>query len=592
MSAAAAAPAAPSPFAEQVLREQVAMLYSTIRAATLGDFLLALAFGSAMYWQMRAWPILAWMLLHLYNTSRLPVMTAYFKDPQAGQRLQHWADVYCRELALNSLTWGLAPLLFLPDSLPLTAVMMLVMMGLCAAGVSAVAPLARAARHYLVPMLACLMLALLMRPSTMHLFLALCSAIFLASILRFAKAQSALLKQALQARFENEALAAQLARQVRATEEASQQKTRFLASASHDLRQPLHAIALLGAALQKQLAGAPQEANAERLMQAVGTLSQSLDAMLDVSRLDAGVVAATRRPIALQEIFQSLGQSFVNAASEKDITLRLRATELWVDSDPQLLRRLLSNLLDNAIKYTHEGGVLVLARGRAAQVWVELYDTGIGIAPEQQSRVYEEFYQVGNPGRDRALGLGIGLAIVARLARLLQHPLQQRSVLGRGTRFRLVLPRAAAPPTRPLSSVLPLPPLWSADSAARTLPRRALLLDDEADVRLAMVQLLQAYEVHACAVADEAQARGALAQARAAGQPFDLLICDFRLAGGADGLQAGMALAREFAPLALLLVTGETAPERLRHVRSAGVPVLFKPVGGEQLLQAIAAIRG
>ncbi|QEA14157.1 ATP-binding response regulator [Comamonas flocculans] len=592
MSASTSAPAAPpSPYAEKVLREQVAMLYSTIRTATLGDFLLALAFGSAMYWQMRAWPILAWMLLHLYNTSRMPLLTAYFKDPQADQRLQHWADTYCRELRLNSLTWGLAPLLFLPDSLPLTALMMLVMMGLCAAGVSAVSPLARAARHYLIPMLVCLMLALLIRPSAMHVFLAVCCAIFLGSILRFARAQSELLVQALHARFEKEALAAQLARQMRATEEASQQKTRFLASASHDLRQPLHAIALLGAALQKQLAGHAQETTAERLMQAVGTLTHSLDAMLDVSRLDAGVVAAKRRPIALQEIFQSLGQSFVNAASEKDITLRLRATELWADSDPQLLRRLLSNLLDNAIKYTREGGVLVLARGRATQVWIEVYDTGIGIAPEQQGRVYEEFYQVGNPGRDRALGLGIGLSVVARLARLLEHSLQQRSTLGRGTRFRLVLPRATPLRTR-AGPALPPATAWSVAAGTRPLPRRVLLLDDEADVRSAMTQLLQAYDVDAHAVADEAQARAQLMQAQAAGKPFALLICDFRLAGDADGLQAGEALAREFAPLALLLVTGETAPERLRHVRSAGVPVLFKPVGSEQLLQAIADTRG
>ncbi|WP_024537898.1 hybrid sensor histidine kinase/response regulator [Comamonas badia] len=569
-----------------VLREQVAMLYSTIRAATLGDALLALTFGAAMYWQAPHWLVLAWMLLHLYNTSRLPVLTAYFKDQAADGHLTHWADTYCRELRLNSITWGLAPLLFLPDTLPLTALMMLIMMGLCAAGVSAVSPLRRAAWNYLLPMMLCLTLALLLRPSVMNAVLAVCCLIFLGSVLRFAGAQSDLMAQSLRSRFEKEALAEQLAAQVKATEEASRQKTRFLASASHDLRQPLHAISLLGAALQHQLHGQPAGINADRLMQAVGTLGHSLDSMLDISRLDAGVVATERRPIALQDLFQSLNQSFVDAASEKELALRVRATGLWVDSDPQLLLRLLSNLIDNAIKYTARGGVLVLARQRRGQACIEVHDTGIGIAPEQQKLIYQEFYQVNNPGRDRALGLGIGLSIVARLSQLLGHRLQLDSSPGRGSRFRLHLPLAQAPVGIDLALAA------AVTHYTPSLPppaRPILILDDEADVRIAMCELLLSHGVQARAASTEAEAAAMLQAAQARGQPFGQLICDLRLAHGVDGLRCGLALARRFAPLALLLVTGETAPERLRYVRAAGVPVLFKPVNTQQLLAAISA---
>ena len=569
-----------------VLREQVAILYSTIRAATLGDALLALTFGAAMYWQAPHWLVLVWMLAHLYNTSRLPVLTAYFKDPMADEHLTHWADTYCRELRLNSITWGLAPLLFLPDTLPLTALMMLIMMGLCAAGVSAVSPLKRAAWNYLLPMLLCLTLGLLLRPSVMNAILAVCCLIFLGSIVRFAKAQSDLMAQSLRSRFEKQALAEQLAAQVKATEEASRQKTRFLASASHDLRQPLHAISLLGAALQHQLRGQPASINADRLMQAVGTLGHSLDSMLDFSRLDAGVIAAERQPLALQELFQSLNQRFVDAASEKELALRVRATELWVDSDPQLLQRLLSNLLDNAIKYTTRGGVLVLARRRQGQACIEVHDTGIGIAPEQQKLIYQEFYQVNNPGRDRALGLGIGLSIVARLSKLLAHRLQLDSTPGRGSRFRLYLPLAQASAGSDLASAATTkhctPPL-----AAPAQP--ILILDDEADVRIAMCELLLSHGVQARAASTEAEAAALLQAAQAEGEPFEQLICDLRLAHGVDGLRVGLALARRFAPLTLLLVTGETAPERLRYVRAAGVPVLFKPVNTQLLLTAISA---
>ncbi|WP_291541319.1 MULTISPECIES: hybrid sensor histidine kinase/response regulator [unclassified Comamonas] len=567
-----------------MLREQVAMLYSTIRMATLGDSLLALAFGAAMYWQTGQWTVLAWMLAHVYNTSRLPRLTAYFKDAHADERPAHWADIYCREMRLNSLTWGAAPLLFLPESLHLVALLMLVMMGLCTAGVSAVSPLRRAAYNYLIPMLACLIAALLIRPSIMNAFLALCSAIFLGTVLHFAKAQSDLLAQALHARFEKQALAEQLAAQIEATEEASRQKTRFLASASHDLRQPLHAIMLLGAALRQQLRGKPEQGNADRLMQAVSALGHSLDSMLDISRLDAGVIAAQRQPIALRELFQSLNQSFVDAASEKDLALRVRATDLWAESDPQLLRRLLSNLVDNAIKYTHRGGILVLARRHGNEAWVQVHDTGIGIAPTQQSLIYNEFYQVNNPGRDRSLGLGIGLSIVARLSRLLAHRLELHSTIGRGTCFRLHLPLAQAPACAPACATpVPWPPPWAAAPA----PRRVLVLDDEADVREAMQELLRMHGLEVTLAADEAQASEALQRAQTLRKPITQLICDIRLAHGSDGLRIGQALARRFAPLQLLLVTGETAPERLQRVKDAGIPVLFKPVNADKLLAAL-----
>lgn len=587
---AGAAPAARPGLDILVLREQVAMVYATIRLATLGDSALAMIFGAIMYWQMRDWRVLLWMGLHIYNTARLPVLTAWSKDAQAAERAPHWARVYTRELGMNSLTWGLAPILFLPDSLPLVALMMLVVMGLCTSGVVAVAPLRSALYAYILPMISCLVLGLLMRPSGMHFFLMGCTLIFLGTMLGFARAQHRLLAEALRSRFEKQELAEQLERQMRATEAASQQKTRFLASASHDLRQPLHAIALLGAALQKQLAGKPEELNAQRLMSAVGTLGHSLDSMLDVSRLDAGVVVAEPQAVALHEVFRMLNQGFIGAASSKDIQLRVRATELWVHSDPQLLHRLLSNLVDNAIKYTHAGGVLVVARrrvapARPAEVWLDVVDTGIGIAPEQQARVFEEFYQVGNPGRDRALGLGIGLSIVARLSQLLQHPLELRSVPGRGTRVRLRLPETA--PAAVAAAVHPSQPQLRGVSLRA---RRILVLDDEVDVRTAMDQLLTLHGMQVGVAGDEAEAGALLQQAQDADRPFELLICDFRLAYGADGLQAGQRLVRRFAGLGLLLLTGETSPQRLQSVREAGVPVLFKPVVPERLLQALEAV--
>lgn len=581
-----------------VQREQVASLFSTIRTATYGDSVVAMVFGLLMYSQTRHPIIFIWMAMHFYTVLRLPIVTAYFKDPDVNRNIQHWIRIYCRELRINSIVWGLAPLLFLPDSLHLTSLMTMVMMGLCTAGVLAVSPLLKAVYNYIMPMMLGLTLALVLHADVPNLFLAICCIVFLVVVLRFAKAQHELLTASLRTRFEKAALVERLEQQIHATELASQEKTRFLAAASHDLRQPLHAIALLGAALENELDTRPEQANAARLMRAVNTLSHSLDIMLDVSRLDAGVVVPERQPIALHGLFQSLNQSFVSAASEKDIQLRVRSSPLWVDSDPQLLHRLLSNLIDNAIKYTQRGGVIVVARqrrsnlegARLGEIWIEIYDSGIGIAPEQQTRVFEEFYQVGNPGRDRSLGLGIGLSIVKRLAQLLEHPVELRSRPGRGTRFRLRLPATepqeiAAPVSERLMPLEPAP-------VSRERPDRVLVLDDEADVREAMRMLLLSHGIETEVAANEAEAVEALQGSIAASNPFTLLICDFRLADGVDGLQVGQALSRRFFNVPLLLITGETAPDRLQRVRETGVPVLFKPVSAARLLQAMRAATG
>jgi CheY-like chemotaxis protein len=211
-------------------------------------------------------------------------------------------------------------------------------------------------------------------------------------------------------------------------------------------------------------------------------------------------------------------------------------------------------------------------------------DTGIGIAPEQQDRVFEEYYQVQNPGRDRAQGLGIGLSIVERLSRLLDHPVQVYSRVGRGTRFRLRLPMAEPqhePPGAPVRRTV----------AALATHGRILLIDDEAEIREAMTGLLHTHGITVETVCNEAEAIDALAHPGTQAQPFALLLCDYRLSNGDNGLDVGLRLQRRFGLEApLILVTGETAPERLQRVRDSGVPVLFKPVNAATLLRTLAEV--
>lgn len=582
---------------QRVLREHVASVYDTYGASTLTHMAFVLIFGCIIYSQLGNPSLLFW-LGGLLMADVYVFFTPRWTPSRPARESAYWARKISRMVTLVSMITAVVPWLIVPyDNLPMTSLLMAVIVGSCARAAQSLWPLKSALFGYTLPMSLGLITALAWQGDGLHLFLATAGAAYLLLTLRAGIGQHKLLTESLMLRFENEALAARLGEQIAATERASEEKTRFLGTASHDLRQPLHAIALFGAALENELRDRPEGRNAERLMRAVNALGASLDTMLDVSRLDAGVITPTPQPVQLDALFLPLNHTFSARAEQKQLQLRVRASGLWVHSDPQLLHRMLSNLMDNALKYTAQGGVTVMARERGDAVWVEVRDTGIGIAAEQSGRIFEEFYQINNPGRDRSRGLGIGLSIVQRLSRLLGHPVQMHSRPGRGTHFRVVLPAVKAQG----GGLAPSFPPEAAEvrerqrGVAPVLPGRVLLLDDELEIREAMTGLLRSHAIDAHAVADEAAAAAALREAHSEGRPFDLLLCDYRLADGVDGLDAGLRLSRgqgegAGAPIPLLLVTGETSPDRLQRVRESRVPVLFKPVVAAVLLQAMAEL--
>lgn len=581
---------------DRVLAEKVDAQAQTDRDArwleTAVNALVALFF----YWQGGSELVLLWVAL------RLPVHLAgqwvslrYKADQERAQRPLHWSRLFTLSTSLDSTLWGLAGWLLPSTSDPIPYGLLVILV--CVASSAAVygTQLWSVVLGWVLPMNIGLLSALLWQGEPVFLFMAACMVINLGIVLHFGRQQQQLMTRTLTTRVEKEDLAEQLSEQVKIATQANEDKTRFLAAASHDLRQPMHAITLFGAVLEKELAGHPQHPNARRLMHAADALSGSLGTMLDISRLDAGAVAPTISNVPLNVIFRSLSQTFIPEAEHRGLQLHLRATPLWVRTDPELLQRLLGNLVENALKYTHHGGVLVVARARTDQVWVEVYDTGIGIASAHQNAVFREFYQINNPGRDRARGLGMGLSIVQRLARLLGYKVELTSQPGKGTRFRVTLPLARTPDADPGQKVhytiataspelQPLP-RWPA------LPRHVMLIDDEDDIADAMQAAMNAHGVLLTRVTRADQAAPAFAAARAGGLPIDALICDLRLEEGADGLALALALKKENAPpngqLKTLIITGETAPEPLQRVHDSGLPVLFKPVALPALLDAL-----
>ena len=378
-------------------------------------------------------------------------------------------------------------------------------------------------------------------------------------------------------------LESQLAETSKAREEAdaaNRAKSRFLAAASHDLRQPLHALSMFAGALPGHTRDDEGAELVQRIKMSVTSLEALLLALLDISKLDAGAIVAEPKDVHLDEIFKRLPNDFVPEALDKELKLAIVPTSLVIHSDPALLERILRNLVANALRYTQRGGVVVGARRRGNRVAIEVWDSGPGIDAAERERIFEEFYQVGNPERDRMRGLGLGLAIVRRLANLLGHKVELASRLGHGSVFR-VLVSAGDPRGDALVATTPVPE--AADSIGG---RCIVVIDDEAPVREGTRNLLCSWGCSVIASGDPEEALAALAGAI----PSALLV-DYRLRAGLDGLRA---IARIRAALGqdvpAMLVSGESSAEELSRIKASGLLLLHKPVPPAKLRSALAFV--
>jgi len=352
-----------------------------------------------------------------------------------------------------------------------------------------------------------------------------------------------------------------------------------VAAASHDLRQPLQAAGLFVGTLRLRNRDPDLGALIDRVERALGSLEAVLEALLDISRLDAGVVEPRPARIPLAGVFRSLQETFGDPAVQYGAELRFRPTALWCESDPRLLERVLANLVSNALRYCEKGRVLVGCRVRGDTIRVEVRDSGPGVPPERQQEIFREFVQLQTRAPLHDKGLGLGLAIVERLARLLRHPLHVRSHPGRGSTFGITVPRV-----EPLPAVAESAP---APSAAGLANRRILIVDDDEDVLASLAQFLSRSGAIPMRALSLAEARALIAS----GAPPDLVISDYRLAAGGDGISAIHALQDLLGPrVPCVILTGDTAPKVLRAVSDAGLPLMSKPVRTDHLLQVLGTM--
>jgi len=571
--------------AAELVRAQYRNLPTAIAVNAVISGLLCIALQETVPIDRLAWWLVA---VYLVATTRF-VIWGRFRAGSSNTAL-------FRRLAIigsgvNGFTWGVGSLfLYAPHSPTSQFLLLITQFGMGAGAAYASAPAFAAVMAYLIPSVLLTSVPFFIEGDSVHVTLGAMLFVFVAAATHFTYAISRTIARAIALRFENTDLIDELweqilaAEQVReAAEEANVAKSRFLAAAGHDLRQPLHALGFFVDALQEQSLPADGRSIVTNIRRSVDVMEDLFNSLLDVSRLDAGIVRPRIATIALAPLMERVRVEYEPAATQKELSLKVPGNSLFVRSDPVLLERIMRNLVANAIRYTDRGKVVLGARRSADGVRIEVWDSGRGIPKDKHREIFQEFRQLDNPQRDRRKGLGLGLAIVERLVRLLDHPLELRSQLGKGSMFAVTVPRGRREDFVPGEADGQI--VVDRDVANSLI----LVVDDEPDVRESMMVLLGRWR---CEVVAAESCEELLQKLIYVQRIPDLIVSDYRLKGGETGIDVVARLREEFnAQVPALLITGDTGIEQLREAEESGLHVLHKPLNPSRLRALIANLR-
>lgn len=379
-------------------------------------------------------------------------------------------------------------------------------------------------------------------------------------------------------RKEQEELNNKLDTALQEAQQSNESKTRFLASASHDLRQPIHSISLFSAALGMQDLSPKAREITKHITTASQTLSEELDSLLDLSKLDANMVSIAKSTFSLNDKLSKLYNEFSTSALQKGLQLNIESCSLHVHTDRISLLRILRNFVGNAIKYTDQGSVSVRAERINDDIHIHVSDTGIGIEDDKQTKVFEEFYQVNNINRDKRKGIGLGLSIVQRLLKLLDFSVELKSKANEGSTFTLIIPSHSVIDNVEESIIK------QTDDKPHIITQKhnhLLVIDDEIEIIKGMEFILSTYEfdVSTATSYDTGLASGL-------NNKPDLIICDYRLDKN-DGIDLIRAIQKQHPGTPAFLVSGETSPEKLRRAHENNIEILHKPVNQKVLIEKI-----
>jgi len=485
-----------------------------------------------------------------------------------------WFRMLAAYLFIAGVIWGAGAFVLMPPlHEPRTMVFLLTLMGVCWGAAVSLSMTFRAVVAFVMPVTLLTAGRLAWWGSDEALLLIVLTIAFAGFVLATARNYAKTIDTALKLDSENLILLAEVSAARDAAEQINAEKSRFLAAVSHDLRQPLHAARLAMETLKSQVQGDAQQLVVAGSVRALRNLESQFDALLELSELDAGALHVHSIDFALRPLCEEVVQEFLTSARRRGITLAPAMTSAWVHADPQLFRRILRNLLDNAIKYTDEGSVSLAVEDRVHEVVVSVSDSGPGIEPGLLDRVFEPYVRLHES--QQTPGHGLGLAIVAQLCQRMGIPIEVHSVPQTGTRFSCTLPRAASPAA----------PATRGETDHVLAGCHILLVDDDLAARNALGVLLDAW---GCRVSMGESLDGALVAAAAVSRPPDAIISDYALGAGTDGIEVIARVRTLHDPeLPGLIVSGVTGATLQQRADELGVPVLRKPLEPSALQAAL-----
>jgi signal transduction histidine kinase/CheY-like chemotaxis protein len=570
----------------RVEHDRVHALYAqgtsgSIVSAVVGTLVVAGLWSSSPHALLVAW----YAALLADKAARILMVRWFRRENPQGERLSVWARRYTVGIVAAGVILGSAGPLLLPHASPLAeALLLVVLIGMAAGSITGLAYHPPAMIAYPVTTLLPSVLHLLLKGTLEHALLALAIAVGLAAVLMFGRNQAGLIRRAITVGHENADLLAEVRAQKeladaarRKAEQASLAKSQFFAAASHDLRQPMQALGLFAASLRETKRDPADARRIDQILSSVDTLESLFDELLDISKLDAGYVKPAPSHFPARVLFERLETAYAPLARRSNLVLSLDHSDAVLHTDAVLLERVLGNLIANALRYTPAGSVRVSCRDAGERVAIAVADTGVGIPREEHEKVFDEFYQLGNPERDRRKGLGLGLATVKRMTQLLGCRVTLDSAPGRGSVFAVEVPKGDAAQVAPTSGEV------SAEDVNALHGKVIAVIDDERDVRDGLAELLGQWRCKPLVAASTAELLHQLGAERP-----DAVIADYRLREHQTGVGVARALRERYgAALPVLIMSGDTTQEIFTAVREHRLPLLSKPVRAARLRAAL-----
>ncbi len=563
---------------QPVYAELVKLLYTNMRVVITGN-IISISVLIYIFWNignklfLSIWlGVMGTMLFIRYLDMRKFLAIAN----NSNQFLpEYWEQRFMIGTALSGVMWGiLFTLLFTPDY-PEYVLFVLCGYASMVSGANATASArVRVFLAYLIPSSLPISFTVMFAGGPLYFIMGVGIFVYMFANIVVSINFNKIIVNAIRLRFENLNLIAELHREKLAAENAVMAKDKFLASASHDLRQPLHAQGLYLDAIDEHVRHkGKQQLNAIRKTNEA--LSALFNSLLDVSRLNSGIVKVNEEPVNLKDLLIPIVEEFQGNANQCGLSLQLACPEdLPVLTDQVLLKRIVRNLLSNAFRYTNQGGVVIECLNLDSnKVQLSIIDTGIGIPKLEQQKIFNEYHQLNNPERDREKGLGLGLSIVKKMCDLMNIPIKCHSKVGTGSSFSMIIPKSSNPIIKP-----------DKNNETHSLSgMHILVIDDERDILDSMFQLFKAWGCHITTAESEHEALTKL-RATKKSNPIDLIIADYRLRDnktGAEAIQNIQKLMKQ--KIAAVIITGDTSEQRLKEATQKGFYLLHKPVAPSRL---------